>query len=178
VDGGTASQCNNGCCDSAGYCVAGTLTSSCGRGLPECFSCGGLNGNACLDGGSCGCLTELNCSPAYTCANEVCTKACDGSVSSLCHDGCCSAMGQCSLGQASSACGRAVSGGTCADCTSSCSPGPACNPVPDGGGAYACSCRDNGGCSGAAACSNRKVCVGAEFAFDGGPITQLGTCQP
>jgi hypothetical protein len=88
-------NCNCGCCDDRGKCLAGLDAGQCGTGGRRCVDCS-TNGNECLDG--------------------VCTLPDGGKPCSQTCAGCCDAAGACQPGFTDSQCGQI--GGTCLDCTS------------------------------------------------------------
>jgi hypothetical protein len=113
------------------------------------------NGRACLDGGRCGCKTQLDCEPNNACTEGVCSADCGSDASSPCNEGCCNGA-ICVNGKDDTACGTGVH--YCNDCTLMCAPGPSCNRLDAAD--YVCGCDTNKGCSTHSACGARTTCEG------------------
>src|SRR6202044_3900055 len=96
--------CNTGCC-SGGMCVPGNEPGACGVMGGTCAECIS-NGNVCLDGGTCGCVTQDNCDAGNACTTGKCSPNCTGSGASPCNGTCCDPMGgMCQPGNTATACG-------------------------------------------------------------------------
>jgi hypothetical protein len=157
-DGGTPLVCNSGCCGSAGGCDPGTGPYNCGVGGGLCTDCASGPDKSCLAGGTCGCVTEVDCDLYHACSGGVCTTDCGGPGDSLCHEGCCDETvtpATCVAGTANAACGDG--GGKCLDCTGTCMPGASCITLPDGGGRF-CGCKTSAAGCPSSDCKPKTTC--------------------
>jgi hypothetical protein len=178
--GANQGNCPSGYCCQNGTCVAGTSTSACGS-ASACSDCTtSPAGAVCAQdasGSHCGCNSEGDCAPGYSCdpANHVCTTLCNAAGFQLCHGGCCSLAGTCVPGTAAVACGN--SGDSCVSCAGN-TTGTACVNSALG----ACGCHSQADCPIGMACNLVTLgcetrCSGPNYSpCNGGCCTSTGSC--